>query len=326
MSGHKKSAQGREADAPDGVSASRPCARCSVLIVSWGRQELLDTCLAAVRRFLPEAQTVVVDNGSSPPLVVPEGVELVRAGRYLGFAGGTILGGGRCVGKYVLLLNNDAVLPSAGPVAELVGFLEAHPQVGAAQAKLRLPDGTLDACGEGLTPLGLLYHHGYRQPDGPHAARPYPVFATKAACALVRREAVDEAGGLFRPRFFCYYEDIDLCHRLWLAGWECWFVPTEPVAHAEGSTSRTLPARRVWRRYLSNMLCSAFDLWGWRLWLGRGLPFLAAVFLGGLARGTLPWPFRDPMPVRRRVAEGAFLARVTVRPRWRYYWGLARRR
>ncbi len=309
-----------------GGGEGRPAPRAlSVLMVAWGRQDLLDASLGAVRRFLPGAQAVVVDNGSEPPLRLPAGVEAVRAPRNLGFAGGNNLGLARCTGDYVLLLNTDAVLPSAEPTETLLAFLEAHPGVAVAQAKLRLPDGTLDACGEGLTPLGLLYHHGYRRPDGPHAARPRPVFAAKAACALVRRAAIADAGGLFRPRFFCYYEDIDFCHRLWLAGWECWFVPTEPVAHAEGATSRTLPARQVWRRYLSNMLCSAFDLWGWRLWLGRGLPFLAAVFAGGLARGVLPRPFRDPMPVRRRVPEAAFLPRVTVRPPWRYYLGLARR-
>lgn len=297
----------------------------SVLIVSWGRPELLGRCVAAARRALPGAQLVVVDNGSEPPLAVPDGVDLVRSPRNLGYAGGNNLGLARCKGDFVLLLNNDATLPSAAPVATLLAFLRAHPRVAAAQAKLILPDGTLDACGEGLTPLGLLYHHGYRRPDGPHAARPYPVFAVKAACALLRRAAIAEAGGLFRPRFFCYYEDIDLCHRLWLAGRECWFVPTEPVRHDEGATARTLPPRAVWRRYLSNMLASACDLWGPRLWLRAGLPFLAAILAGGLLRGVLPRPFRDPMPFARRRPERDLLARVLVHPPWRYYLTLVRK-
>ena len=179
-----------------GGGEGRPAPRAlSVLMVAWGRQDLLDASLGAVRRFLPGAQAVVVDNGSEPPLRLPAGVEAVRAPRNLGFAGGNNLGLARCTGDYVLLLNTDAVLPSAEPAETLLAFLEAHPGVAVAQAKLRLPDGTLDACGEGLTPLGLLYHHGYRRPDGPHAARPRPVFAAKAACALVRRAAIADAGG-----------------------------------------------------------------------------------------------------------------------------------
>lgn len=302
------------------------CPRLTVLIVAWNRQELLDRCVGAVRAFLPDAQAIVVDNASEPPLAVPPGVTLLRAPRNLGFAGGNNLALPHAVGERLLLLNTDALLPSAEPIRRLEAFLGAHPRAAAVQATLALPDGTLDTCGEFLTPLGLLWHHGYRQPPGPHAARPFPVFACKAACLLLRRDALADAGGLFRPSFFCYYEDIDLCHRLWLAGWECWFVPTPPVLHAEGSTARALPHRRVWRRYLSNLLTSAFDLRGRRFWFTAGPFFLAAVFLGGLRHGVLPWPRRDPLPFVRRRAERDFLPRVALRPTWRHYLALATRR
>src|SRR5262245_35162100 len=47
---------------------------------------------------------------------------------------------------YVLLLNPDTVVPP-GALDALVGFMEAHPQVGACGPKLLLGDGTLDvAC------------------------------------------------------------------------------------------------------------------------------------------------------------------------------------
>lgn len=300
----------------------------SVLIVSWNQAERLAVCLGAVRRFLPEAQTVVVDNGSSPPLALGgKGVETVRSEENLGYAGGNNLGFARCTGDFVLLLNNDAVLPSARPVEALVRFLGAHPNAAAAQAKLILPDGTLDACGEFLTPAGVLYHHGYRLPDGPHAARPFPVFAGKGACLLVRRAAVGDVGGvLFRPSFFCYYEDIDLCHRLWLAGHEVWFVPDEPVFHDEGSSARLHPPRTVWRRYLSNMLTSARDLWGPRAWLTMGPGFLLFLLAGAALKRVWPRCRREPLGFRRVRPEGELLPRVTVRVPLRYYWALARRR
>ncbi len=300
----------------------------SVLIVSWGQTARLAACVGAVRRFLPGARTVVVDNGSAPPLTPLPGCDWVRAPRNLGYAGGCALGWARCAGEAVLLLNNDALLPSAEPVETLLAFLAAHPRVAAAQATLLLPDGTLDACGESLTPLGLLFHHGYRRPPGPHAARAYPVLAAKAACALVRRAAVEDAGGLFRPDAFCYYEDIDLGHRLWLAGWECWYVPTRPVLHDEATTARTLPARDVWRRYLGNMLTSARDLWGWRLWLTLGAPFLCALALAALRHRV--WPRTLPRAGRlvcpRRRAERDLLRHVLAHPPPAYYLALVTRR
>ena len=294
----------------------------AVLIVSWNQAERLAQCLESVLRFLPGARVIVVDNGSDVPVSAP-GVTVLRSPVNLGYAGGNNLGWVRArESEYVLLLNNDTRLPSAEPIRTLRAFLESHPACAAAQASLQLPDGTMDACGELLTrPFGVLYHRGYRQAPGAEASEGRPVFAGKGACLLLRSEAVEEVGGvLFRPEFFCYYEDIDLCHRLWLAGREVWYVPTEPVLHEERSTARRLPARQVWRHYLSNMLTSAFDLWGWRAWLTLGVGFLGAVVAGAVVKGVVPRPKRSRVRFARRAREGEFLPRVTVCPAPSYYW------
>ena len=55
---------------------------------------------------------------------------------------------------------------------------------------------------------------------------------------LLRRRAVDQAGGLFDPRFFLYGEDTDLSLRLRAAGWELWQAPAAQVVHTFGSTAR----------------------------------------------------------------------------------------
>ncbi len=301
-------------------------ARLTVIIVAWNHPELLARCLDAVLRHLPEAQVIVVDNASQPPLHVPPGVTLLRAPANLGFAGGNNLALPHAEGEHLLLLNTDVTLPAAEPIRILQAALDAYPHLAALQPTLILPDGTLDTCGEYLTPLGILWHQGYRRPPGPHAQRPHPVLACKGACLLLRRAAIETAGGLFRPTYFCYGEDIDLCHRLWLAGWECWYAPTPPIPHAEAATARAHPPRRVWRRYLSNLLTTACALWGPRLWLTRGLPFLLCVALCALRHGVLPRPRRDPLPFRRRRTERDLLPRVTIRPTWRHYLTLATRR
>ena len=297
----------------------------SILVVSWNRGELLGRCLEAVRAHVPGAEVRVLDNGSEPALVPVAGVHWERVAENEGFAAGNnrLLAG--VERPFVLLLNNDVLLPSGEPVRELLDFLRSRPEVGAAQGTLRLPDGTSDACGERLTPLGVLSHRGYRQAPGAVAAQAARVLAGKGALLMIRREAIAAAGGLFRPEFFCYYEDVDFCHRLWLAGYEVWYVPTEPALHAEGSTARQLPQRRVWQAYLSNMLASAVALWGWRLWLGRGIFFLAAVAGACAIKRVVPVARgRGPAFVRRR-REGDFLPWVTDRQPARYYWGLVRK-
>ena len=291
----------------------------SVIVVSWNRADMLEACLDAAVKALPGAQFIVVDNGSEPPLTPRLGMQWLRSQKNLGFAGGCNLAFDFCTRSRLLLLNNDVLLSSGAPIGAMLRCMEQSPDVAALQPTIRLPDGTLDTCGENLTPIGTLSHRGYRQPPGELSQRESVVFAAKGACMLLRVRAVRQAGGLFRSHFFCYYEDIDLCHRLWLAGYEVRYLPTEPVLHDEGSSARLLPRKDIWRRYLSNMLTSACDLWGWRLWLFRGLPFLLAVYAGGLLRGVLPRPQRSRLPLRRRVSEKDFLARVTDRVPLSYY-------
>jgi hypothetical protein len=46
----------------------------------------------------------------------------------------------------------------------------------------------------------------------------------------MRREFLDAEGG-FDPRFFMYYEDVDLCKRAWRAGWRVMFDPHPAAKH-----------------------------------------------------------------------------------------------
>lgn len=293
-----------------------PFSDLSVLIVAWNQHDLTARCLDAVHRFLPGAEITVVDNASDPPM--PQAT--VRSEANLGYAGGNNLGLARCTRPFILLLNTDAFLQSGAPIRTLLDFLRERPSVAAAQATLQLADGTLDACGESFTPFGTLWHRFYRQAPSPAAETAAPVLAGKGACLLLRRAALADVGGLlFRPDFFCYYEDIDLCHRLWLAGYEVWFVPTEPVLHFEKSSSKALSSRRVWKQYLSNMLSSACTLWGPYLRFRLGPGFLAALLLASLLKGVLPRCSRTPLPFIRRRSERDLLRRTCAHPGIGFY-------
>ncbi|MBQ9693355.1 MAG: glycosyltransferase family 2 protein [Kiritimatiellae bacterium] len=288
--------------------------RVSILIVSWQRADLLAQCVQSLTATAAVcSEIVIVDNGSMPPLQPIPGTTWIRSEENRGFAGGNNLGLPHCSGEYILLLNNDTRLPDLSPIETLAAFLDNHPHVAIAQAKLSRPDGTLDTCGEFLTPWGVLYHHGYCQPDGAHTQSPFPIYAAKGACCLIRKSALSDVGHLlFREDYFCYGEDIELCHRLWLAGWEVWFVPTAPVAHLECATSSTLPSRTIWRHYLSNLLATACSYWSLRLWLLLGPGLLLFLCAGALLKGVLPLR-RQPPPtfIRRRNAR-EFLKQTLV--------------
>ena len=60
------------------------------------------------------------------------------------------------------------------------------------------------------------------------------------ACMVIRREALTQTGHL-DERFFMYWEDADLCRRMWENGWQVIYYPKAVVHHQVGQSSRTHP-------------------------------------------------------------------------------------
>lgn len=63
---------------------------------------------------------------------------------------------------------------------------------------------------------------------------------------LLRASALKEVG-LFDERYYLYFEDVDLCHRLVLNGYKCLLVPGSTIVH-EGNAS-TPGGLSLWRTY-----------------------------------------------------------------------------
>jgi GT2 family glycosyltransferase len=246
------------------AATSKPATpKVSILIVNYNGARLTADCLNSLSKVKhPAFEIIVTDNASSDNslevLKQFPTVQVVKNAQNLGFAGGNNLGLIKCRGEFILLLNNDTIV-RPDFLEPLVKYLETHPHVGVVQGKMLLPrlNNCLDVCGSYLTALGLPYHYGYQKEDGPLYQRSYPIFSGKGACLMFRRTVVEKVGGfLFDDDFFCYYEESDFCHRVWLAGYEVHFVPSPPIQHLMGATSGGPQSGFVLRHYLRNMTFS----------------------------------------------------------------------
>lgn len=231
----------------------------TLVIVTWNGDEVLKPCLDSLVRVygqLPE--TVVVDNASLDS--TREIVGKYENARYLalpenmGFAGGNNAALPFCNRKYIVFLNNDTEFKDDS-ISPLLSFLEAHPKCGAVQGTVvlaRRPK-ILDGCGGFLSPIGTLAFRGaFVENDGTLDC-PEHVFAIGGCFFAARRETIESCGGLFYDHFKSYYEEIDFCHRLNLAGYECWYVPTSIVLHKHSITANKLPRPEVLRQYYRNI-------------------------------------------------------------------------
>jgi len=253
------------------VTGAFTLAKVSLLIVSWNAAEWLGRCLTSLRG-LPH-EIIVLDNGSddgSPDLVTRQFPEcrLVRETTNLGFAGGVNAAARRAAGDFLLLLNSD-VEATPGSVDRLAAFLGARPDCAAVAGLLvdeagrpqlgwnvrRLP--TLLSLATNLLLIDRLW------PGNPVRRRalaldidisaPLRVEQPAAACLMLRRSVFERIGGMDEVFHPAWFEDVDLCRRLYEEGAHVWLVPAAVFRHRGGVARGRLGKRGfavVWYRNL----------------------------------------------------------------------------
>lgn len=236
----------------------------SIIIVNWNTRDLLKESLEAIYSTVYgfRFEVFVVDNAStdgSQNMVNQEfsQVELIRNVKNLGFARANNQAINESCGQYILLLNSDAFL-GEGTVTQMVDLMNADPKVGVTGARLFYLDGrpqlsygpipTLMT--EFISLVGL--DKSIRKK---HLERPNPYFVitgwVDGACMMVRRSTLNEIG-LLDEDFFMFSEEIDLCHRAFMAGWKVIHVPTTRVIHIKGGSTGII-AKRILMLYRSKL-------------------------------------------------------------------------
>jgi hypothetical protein len=172
-------------------------------------------------------------------------VGIVETGANLGFAGGSNVGIRRALARgaeYVLLLNNDTVVPPDF-LRPLVQLLAAHQGVGAVQPLLMRygQEGTIDSLGQEIGTF-VARDIGFGQTSELIPDAPREVFGPCHAAVLFRRD-VFERVGLLDERFFMVFEDVDFSWRMRELGISSWLEPRSVVHHKRGVSGQTANRR-----------------------------------------------------------------------------------
>jgi GT2 family glycosyltransferase len=209
----------------------------TVVVVSWNGAHLLPACLDSA---LPQgAHVIVVDNASVDDTLqllndrYPQ-VQVVRSVSNSGFAGGVAQALAVVETPVTVLLNNDATVRD-GWLRALLDELDS-PEVAAVSSKLLLPDGMLNSAGGYVTYDGYGHDIGFREADHGRYETPADVMYACGAAAAFRTAAMRSVGGV-DPRFFLYYEDVDLSWRLRLAGYSVRYAPAAVAVHQHSAST-----------------------------------------------------------------------------------------
>ncbi|MCB9883273.1 MAG: glycosyltransferase family 2 protein [Planctomycetes bacterium] len=250
------------------MSAPTPAPELSIVVLSWNTKDLLEACLSSLRALGDRVsrEVIVVDNASedgSADHVASRHAWclLIRNERNEGYARGNNVGIRAASGSKILLLNSDTEVQE-GALDRLCAFLDEHPEHGAVGGGLRNPDGSIQpACMRFPTLLTALFFDmelERRWPENPATFRYFmrdydhatsrDVDQPPGACLLVRRSALERIG-LFDETLWLYFNDVDLCQRLWKAGYRIHYLVEACVVHRTGSSTKRFTRRVLeWQR------------------------------------------------------------------------------
>ncbi|MCE3203590.1 glycosyltransferase family 2 protein [Paenibacillus sonchi] len=246
----------------------------SIIVLNYNTCRLTMDCLRSVydseTNFVYEI--ILIDNNSRDDSVERisrefPGVMLIANSENVGYARANNQGMEVASGRYVLLLNSDTVVRK-DTLQTMISFMDGRPDIGASGCKVILPDGSLDkACKRGFpTPSASFYYAfgfsklfpdrprfngyqlGYLDPD-----QDYPVDCLVGAFMLLRRETIEQVGGLDED-FFMYGEDLDWCFRIKEAGWGIYYYPQTSIIHLKGGSARRRPFKIVYEFHRAMIL------------------------------------------------------------------------
>lgn len=205
--------------------------KVSIIIPSKDNTEMLFQCINSIIKYTkyPNYEIIIVDNGSNAKN--QEKISVFAKENHItyhyekmefNFSKMCNLGAKIATGEYLLFLNDDIEIINGEWLSRLAGHASL-PHTGAVGAKLLYPDSNIIQH-IGITNLGIGPSHsfiGFSDGVTYYFGRnrmEYNVLAVTAACIIISTNKFWEVGG-FDEKLTVAYNDVDLCFKLYEAGY-----------------------------------------------------------------------------------------------------------
>jgi GT2 family glycosyltransferase len=233
--------------------------KLSIVIICWNDLRVIRDCLRSIYEgtHATDFEVVVSDNGSVDNSIefirrhYPE-VRIVENQQNLGFARGNNAGIGASCGEYILILNPDTIIHD-GALDKLVAFADRHSEAGAFGCRVLNPDGTYQVSARlfptvwrywvsalGLSKLSSFFI--YEEYPRWRGDTERSIDWQSGCCVMFRGNLLKRLGG-FDEQFFYHFEEVDLCRRVWTAGYPILFIPEAVITHLGGQSVGRFPVR-----------------------------------------------------------------------------------
>lgn len=215
--------------------------KVTIIILNWNGLKDTIECLNSLKKInYPNYEVVVVDNGSSNNEAYKienkfNGfVNVIKNNKNDGFAEGNNIAIKKIFknneSKYVLLLNNDTTV-NEDFLNKLVNTADINPKIGITSPKILYyySKNVWFKGGKINWWLGKPYHANTNKGD-------YTDFIS-GCCMLINSKALNKLDYLFDEKYFCYFEDADLCERIKKAGYLLKVSQNSTIWHKVSATA-----------------------------------------------------------------------------------------
>ena len=252
----------------------------SIITVTWNSEQHISEQIRSVISGCAgiSFEQLVVDNGSSDRTVeiikkdFPE-IQLIANNQNQGFSAANNQAAERASGKYLLFLNADMKV-GEGSLSKLVAWMDEHPDVGIVGPKLTDEQGqlNLNALPRRFPTLlnqlaiilkiphlfpRVLNHYLYHDLD---FTKEQEVDSVRGSCMLVRREIIKSLGWAFDPRYFIWFEDVDLCREATKLKWKVMYTPVVSCVDLVGTSFKK---RNFWWKQFQLIRSMITYFWKW---------------------------------------------------------------
>ena len=214
----------------------------SIIIVLYNQAHFSFLCLKSILHHADvEYEVVIIDNASTDEtedlLLQIDNAKVTRNKENIGFLKAVNQGSKVAKGKYVLLLNNDAMLEERS-LSSAIHTIEEDESIGAVGGKIKLVDGTLQEAGNIVWNDGSCIGYGRGDnPNDPQFMFKRQVDYCSGAFLLFRKTDFLNLNG-FDNRFSpAYYEETDFCIQLNKSGLKTVYDPNVVIVHYEFASS-----------------------------------------------------------------------------------------
>jgi N-acetylglucosaminyl-diphospho-decaprenol L-rhamnosyltransferase len=229
----------------------------SIIIVNYNGIVFLEECLNSILQFVDFGvyEVIIIDNSSTDNSVsliknkFPS-FNLICSPVNLGFGKANNLAVKHSHGEHLLFLNTDTILSESTPKI-LSDYLHQHQDIGAVSPRITFKDGSYQlSCGK-LPNLAIEFidkirygldqrwHHVFGGLYNKQYSTVKEMGWLTGACLMMRRDVFEQLGG-FDEAFFMYFEDKDICKRVYEAGWKVVYYPETSLIHLLGGSSSSV--------------------------------------------------------------------------------------